>query len=253
VKSILFSFLTIGVVSALAIGASQAFFSDSETSAENTFIAGSLNLKVGSTASYNGSPVAASTWDQKDLDRVSSEKFFNFTDLKPGDKGENTIVFSVDNSAWMCAGLEITQNSNLGKYLNLVWWIDDGDNIYESGEKALYGGPRTIDGWLALVGTQAGGTGTLPLTLADSVSNWTTWPAATPNTLAIPADTPQHLGVGWCFGNLVLDESQPYGFSCDGTEDQNDAQGSSIIGNLSFSVIQSRNNADYLCPEHTAL
>jgi len=46
-KKILLSILTIGLVASVAFGATQALFSDTETSTGNTFTAGTLNLQVG--------------------------------------------------------------------------------------------------------------------------------------------------------------------------------------------------------------
>ena len=54
-KRSLISLLVIGVVGVAAVGLSQAFFSDSETSTGNTFTAGALDLKVDHKfTSYNG-------------------------------------------------------------------------------------------------------------------------------------------------------------------------------------------------------
>jgi len=46
-KKLLFSFLVLGITSVLAIGATTAYFSDTEISTGNTFVAGTLNLQVG--------------------------------------------------------------------------------------------------------------------------------------------------------------------------------------------------------------
>ena len=54
-KKILLSVLTIAVVGTAVIGGTIAFYSDTETSAENIFVAWSIDLKVDHTyASYNG-------------------------------------------------------------------------------------------------------------------------------------------------------------------------------------------------------
>ncbi len=45
-KKLLFSFLVLGITSVLAIGATTAYFSDTEVSAGNTFTAGTLDLKL---------------------------------------------------------------------------------------------------------------------------------------------------------------------------------------------------------------
>ena len=116
-------------VGALAVGATGAFFSDTETSTGNTFTAGALDLKVDSEAHYNGKicipntqenpqvegdefvwgsgsavwPITGTpcegTWTETDLG--AQHQFFNLTDVKPGDVGENTISLHVyDNDAW---------------------------------------------------------------------------------------------------------------------------------------------------------
>jgi predicted ribosomally synthesized peptide with SipW-like signal peptide len=48
-KRIIISFMTIGLVLGIISGGTYAIFSDTETSAGNTFTAGTLNLQVGST------------------------------------------------------------------------------------------------------------------------------------------------------------------------------------------------------------
>lgn len=264
-RKILLGLLTAGAVGGVAMFATGAFFSDTETSTGNTFQAGALDLKISNTCHYykDGQDVgcgANSNWTAKDL---TNEVFFNFADLKPGDYGENTIDFKVvDNPAWMCANIAITQDENvvvepegttdntttgeLGKYLMLMWWRDNGDNILNAEETPLFGGPRTLNDWLTL------GTGSaLPLTFADSYLNWTTWPASTPpNTLPIPGNTEQYLGVAWCFGNMVATPGQGIGFTCNGSGDQNDAQTDKVLGTLTFKAEQHRNNPTFRCPEH---
>lgn len=129
---------------ALVASATGAFFNDTETSTGNTFAAGSLDLKVDSTAHYNGmicvptengptgtweadpngpfgdSEVPADnypqpgdrcvgTWTQTDLG--PSYQFFNLTDVKPGDNGEDTISLHVyDNDAWGAFLVDNIQN-----------------------------------------------------------------------------------------------------------------------------------------------
>ncbi|MHA1355439.1 MAG: TasA family protein [Candidatus Heimdallarchaeota archaeon] len=56
-KKILISLTVIGVVAAIAIGGTIAYFNDTETSAGNIFVAGSIDLKVDHKyASYNDNP-----------------------------------------------------------------------------------------------------------------------------------------------------------------------------------------------------
>lgn len=120
---VLLSGSVILVAAALVIGGAFAFFSDTETSTGNTLVAGALDLKVDSESHYNGSvctntgtaqdplyiwqggneyPVGLpceGTWTETDLG--ATHKFFNLTDVKPGDEGENTISLHVyNNDAW---------------------------------------------------------------------------------------------------------------------------------------------------------
>jgi small GTP-binding protein len=65
------------------LGATNAFFSDIETSAGNQFIAGAIDLTV------TGQSAALP---------------FKYLDLKPGDTGVNSLSLQVDNNdAWVCA------------------------------------------------------------------------------------------------------------------------------------------------------
>ena len=99
-KKILLSLSIITLVAIVLFQGTKAFFSDFESSSNNTMSAGSLDLKVGNTAYYNQQAVAGSTWLSKDLD---NEVFFNLADLKPADEGEDTIGLKVyDNTAWAC-------------------------------------------------------------------------------------------------------------------------------------------------------
>ena len=113
---ILASLAAIAVVVAVAGGATVAYFSDTEKSTGNTLAAGTIDLKV-SNDSYvtnaEGVLVASpnTSWQSDDL---TVQKFFNFTDIKPGDVGEDTIDLRVGtNPAWACAKLTLTSNSDV--------------------------------------------------------------------------------------------------------------------------------------------
>lgn len=112
-KKIIVSLSIIAVVAAIAIGATTAYFSDTETSTGNTFTAGALDLQVDYTGYYN-TPVGSNPivhWTLKDLD---AEKFFNFGDVKPGDFGEGTISLHVfNNDAWGCVTITPTLNDDV--------------------------------------------------------------------------------------------------------------------------------------------
>ena len=102
-RKILLSLLTVSAVAVVAVVATGAYFNDVETSQDNTFTAGELDLKVDSECQYYQNNVDVGcgpngTWSEGDL---TNEKFFFFDDVKPGDRGENTISLHVyDNDAW---------------------------------------------------------------------------------------------------------------------------------------------------------
>src|SRR3972149_4109128 len=120
-KKLLLSALSLGVVAVVAVFATQAYFSDEETSVGNTFTAGKLDLTVDSECHYNGlvcknvatggpevyqwqdgdqipdnnpgpnviGDPCSCTWLSKDL--ATGDLFYDYVDVKPGDEGENTI------------------------------------------------------------------------------------------------------------------------------------------------------------------
>ncbi|MBN1168402.1 hypothetical protein JXA63_00775, partial [Candidatus Woesebacteria bacterium] len=109
-KKILFSFITISLISVFAVKLTNSFFSDKETSKENTFNAGKVDLKIDNESYYNGDFNGETSWDSDDL---TDHKFFDFTDLKPGDWGEDTISITVeDNDAWLCADIDVTRDDD---------------------------------------------------------------------------------------------------------------------------------------------
>ena len=66
-KKALLSLFTIGVVAVVALVASQAFFSDTETSTGNVLTAGSIDLRIDSECTYNGErSEQCGTWDPVD-------------------------------------------------------------------------------------------------------------------------------------------------------------------------------------------
>ena len=117
---ILLSVASIAAAAALVVGATFAFFSDSETSTGNTFTAGTLDLKVDNTCHYNEPaddtpncptpPEGFTTWDSTDLG--VAHKFFYFTDVKPGDYGEDTVSLTVENDAWLRMLIDVTADTD---------------------------------------------------------------------------------------------------------------------------------------------
>ena len=109
-KKILLSLSMIVFVGVVVVGATGAFFSDTETSTGNTFTAGAIDLGIDNESFLNGQPNATSTWelafdlgDEGGNSAGGAYLFFDFADLKPGDYGEDTISIHVNNNpSWIC-------------------------------------------------------------------------------------------------------------------------------------------------------
>ena len=137
---ILLSAAVILASAAVIVGATFAFFADTETSTANTLAAGELDLRVDSTAHYAGmvctqveesyvwvdedvdegnnprtellGEACEGTWTETDLS--AENVFFTLTDIKPGDAGENTISLHVyDNDAWGRMVIDTTEDSDV--------------------------------------------------------------------------------------------------------------------------------------------
>ncbi|MCH7604787.1 hypothetical protein IID24_02265 [Patescibacteria group bacterium] len=291
-KKILVSLAVIGAAGAIVAGATGAFFSDTETSTGNTFTAGAIDLTI-DNESYaidytipdfegtpNGSLVASpgNTWDLVDL---TIQKFFNFTDLKPGDFGEDTISIHVNNNdSWVCAAVQITADNDvdytepeldddqtvvlndptgtdgeLDSELQFAFWADDGDNVLESDEVET----------IFVAGTLSNMGQTGQIALADVNGN--VWDA---QGGPVSGGDVLYIGKAWCFGNLTSDPvaqddlgkvgtpenpqdipNNPLvrgtGIACDGTNVDNASQTDIVVGDLQFFAVQSRNNTSFDC------
>lgn len=259
-KKIIISLATIGAVAAIAIGGTIAYFSDTETSTGNTFTAGTLDLKIDSTCHYNGNTCNANhvwegasaypvpgtscscTWVEKDL--ATGDLFFNFSDVKPGDDGENTISLHANgNDAYVCAivsGLTNQENGcnepetsypdtncgnpgagegELQNYIYLTIWRDNG--VQESTGGGITGKCDNV--W------QDGETVLVPSTPIDS--NNGTWKLYSPQTTALAGGSTECLGVAWSISPSA----------------GNNVQGDSVTANISFYAEQARNNPNFNC------
>jgi len=227
----------LAAVAVVVVGATTAFFSDTETSRDNTFTAGAIDLKVDNESYYN-SVASNLSWDLRDL---TIEKFFNFVDVKPGDDGEDTISLHVNNNpSWVCADVTLKTNRDngctepedndagdstcgdvnplnsdtdgeLASAVEFIWWADDGDNVLEEGENQL---PPTSGGTLGSLGIN----GTANVTLADSDEN--IWGDTMENEVGddvpapLPGEITRYIAKAWCFGNIApapLPQNSPNG------------------------------------------
>jgi len=261
-KKNIISLSVIGLVAAVAIGGTIAYYNDTETSTGNTFTAGEIDLKVDNHSWYNGVYQQGLSWDLNDL---TDQLFFNFGDMKPTDWGEDTISLHVNgNDAWACmdfylynaddngltepeAEVDTTDGPGRGELqdqINFVWWKDDGDNVLEDGENVFQ---ETIS--LAELNT-------FSVVLADSSGEGVL--SSTP----LVGEGNYYIGKAWCFGNFTLTpvsqdglgygqgngpDVRYCGISCDGSSTNNLTQSDSVQVALSFRAVQSRNNEQFTC------
>ena len=147
-KKILISLLAIGVVAAVAIGATIAYFSDTETSIGNTFTAGVLDLNV----------------DGGNTNVVK----FNVANMRPGNQPKGSYILANVGSINGYLDLEnisLTDNENgcvepeieagdttcgnpgagdgeLGSLVNLRLFVDrNGDGWISASDTVFYNGP----------------------------------------------------------------------------------------------------------------
>lgn len=246
------------------VSATGAFFSDTETSTGNTFSAGDIDLRIDNTSYYtnaSGTLVASpnNTWTISDL---TNQLFFSFSDVKPGDIGEDTIsIHPGTNDAWACMAADITATPDNGinepeadagdvtngvlggelqNFLNFTFWEDDGDNVFETGETVIS----------SLTGTAAAIFNGDWLPIADST-----------NGPALAGNSTTYIGKAWCFGTLTANGTtqdglgttsspllrQTTGFTCDGSGENNVAQTDGITVDVSFYATQARNNGQFQC------
>lgn len=267
------SLLTAGAVGAVAFAATGAFFSDTETSTGNILAAGALDLKIDNTCYYNGQACVDSewvggpndgescscTWGPKDLEQ--GDVFFSLRDLKPGDWEEDTISLQVDNPAWVCLDITTTANDDvsctepeldddlscspednpdpgfgeLAEELNFIFWVDDGDNVFEEDE---------VEGVIAQG-------------LASDILGDARWALADSSTGdPIPAGETFYIGKFMCFGEITQapvpddqgeDPTVNSGFECDGEPVNNASQTDLLEGDIVFYAEQARHNDDFLC------
>lgn len=261
-------------VGSATLGATRAFLSDTEVSVGNTFAAGAIDLKVDNESYYNGAISEATTFGPSDLDQ--GKLFINFTDVKPDDEGEDTISLHVNNNdAYLCLDMSLTSNDDkssnepelktgddaedvnnswdgeLGGAIEMAWWVDDGDNVYEQGEALLNGGPKSVQEFF-------GEDKAFTADLADATTN--VWNPETPGP--VPGGETRYIAKAWCFGEMTLaplaQDGQgndgplaPHrvgtGFTCDGSMLDNASQTDGVTMNIAFRAIQSRNNTTYTC------
>lgn len=178
-------------------------------------------------------------WSEKDLG--PNDKFWNFTDVKPGDWGKDTISLHVyNNDAFVClmpskieddengvvdpekeAGDTLADGINNGELsgaLQFFMWNDaNANNTYDTGEDVLVPAGTPMN--------------SLPNQVALALSS----PA--PATL---------LGVQWCAGTQTRDGDV---VGCDGDGMSNKTQTDKAIADFVAYAVQQRNNSEFSCKD----
>ncbi len=236
-KKILLSILTIFATGALTAGATGAWMQSGGGHHGYDFDSGKIDLKVDHTHSvYDGlecvhgywkggnSPHAGDPckeWDPKDLS--TKDKFYLFSDIKPGDWGRdiislhvktkeslNVCLFADDvtdqenktNEPEKTAGDTSKYRGELSKFIKLFAWLDlNQDGLFnpKAGEKKLYQG----------------------LLKDESIS------------LTLEKNKAAFIGTAWCVGEQSINMTTG-GISCDGSKmgdiSQTDSLKLSLIG-----------------------
>lgn len=300
-KKIVTSLAMIVFVGAVVASGTGAFFSDTETSTGNVFTAGAIDLKVDSEQHYNNAvcvpntsteentsdywwqlapnavatvpqyPVIGSvcdgTWSLTDLGN-GVQKFFNFSDVKPGDEGENTLSLHVtSNPAWACVDVNVTKNDDmsstepeldgtgdvadtastmdgeLAQNINFAAWLDQGNTLGWQGKGQDTGeGDNIWQGPTAeplLFSNQSGP--------ASDVLGGKSYPLAMPglnNSTPIAPNTTNYIGLAWCAGTQTVGANT---ITCNGSTLGNIVQTDSMEATVAFRVEQARNNPNFVC------
>lgn len=256
-KKVLISLAAIGVVAAIAVGATVAYFSDTETSTGNTFTAGSIDLKVDYDGYFNKLPDRNPNAGQWTLTDLTTEKFFDFKDLKPGDYGEGTISLHVDNNdAWACMTVTPVKNDDMtctepelgddptclptpgdtnlwdgelaGALTGTIWADVCTPEINDNYPEAVPGDNIYQPACDRLIGTGIAPTQTVTLPLADANNNVFTGVAGQPLT----GLQNYYIGISW---------------SLPGAATGNIVQSDSYVSDISFKTEQARNNTNFRC------
>jgi hypothetical protein len=229
--------LAIVTLAALSSGEASGF----------TFATGSFNLKIDSKASWNGVPQPGSTWELKNL-VPGVDKFFNIGDVKPGDQGEATISFHVNKDSWICLDFENLKEKENGENepesledilgsaseaeladgTEFFAWHDDGDNIFEVGEKPIFG--TSTDKQAATITLK-----NKTYVLADSLSG-----------SAYPANQTKYIGITWCAGDMTVNIATAT-ITCDPTSLGNEAQTDSFSVDIGFRAVPKKDNKNFRC------
>lgn len=204
---------------------------------------GALDLKINNKTFYNGALQPTLSWTLKNL-VPSNDKFFNFSDVKPGDTGTTTMSIHLKNSsAYVCldfknlkdeenginepeSELDNTNSGELSSEIEFFSWYDDGDNAFEVGEKPLFGTSIQMASVIMASTTYA---------LSDYL-----------NGPAFPVNQTKYIGITWCAGNLTVNLATAK-ITCDATAMGNEAQTDSMSVDVSIRAVSSTQQPKFTC------
>jgi hypothetical protein len=213
-----------------------------------TFATSGVDLKIDSKAWYNGVVVPAATWAMKNL-VPGSDKFWNFSDIKPGDYGCNVVSIHVQNTnAWACMDFNNLQQSENGqtepeKIVDnssgsttgelaaetefFGWTETDGDGKFEPpSEKPIFG-----------TSTKS----------ATNVLNNKTYAIADANSgNSCQQNTTRYVGMCWCAGKLSVDLKTGKQ-SCDGSKMGNESQTDSWTVDVAIRAMKQGDDPKFMC------
>lgn len=213
---------------------------------------------------------------------LDGQLFFNFSDLKPGDWGEDTVSLHVySNDAWACITFENMVDydndctepeaedgdtscgdpgpgeGELSEYLYFFFWADVCARLGFAGlpELAALPGDNIYQPYCDIPLMEG---------YADEILPGQTYTLAAPgevNVFTGVTDEPligshdYYIGKAWCFGDLTIEEKEiaPGAYvgeiKCDGEPVGNITQTDSLEADITFYAEQSRNNNEFTCGE----
>jgi hypothetical protein len=239
--------LVIVLGTVLFVGAVGTFVPGDTFAHGMTFTSNNLELKIDDKAWYNGSPVPSATWSLKNL-VPGTDKFFNFSDVKPGDFGCNVISIHAQKAdAWACIDFKNLKNldngvnepesavdpngnasGELAAGTEMFGWIDNGDGKYDpKNEKAIFGNGSTQDAAHLLNDTS--------YAIGDSKFGG-----------ACKQNGAKYVGICWCAGHLSVNPSNGK-MTCDGGALGNAAQTDSFSVDVAIRAMPSSQDAKFTC------
>jgi hypothetical protein len=221
--------------------------------AESTFACGTgqnkLNLTISSSVRYNDMPYPSTTWTLKNL-VPTSDRFFNFGDIKPGDEAQHRIGIRVENnSAYVCldfnnltdfennvseSELLVDATPSDGELSEAVYffaWRDaNSDNIFTVGETPLFGNE--------------------PMSARSVLAKKSYALADTSTGTVYPKNSTHYIGIAWCAGEMTVDVSTAE-VHCNGEAVGNNIQTDSMTFDVSVRAVSTTGQPKFYCKPKT--